>query len=133
MEANAEPPQAGNPAAEKRGRLLLLRKNTPARADEGFNAEPGGPFPQGFGRERGEEFRPPCGITAAITRGKTIQCFRMGEIESAAACDEELAPDGGLLLEKVDPAPRLRRDLGGPKPGGTATDDGDGDMPFRPL
>ena len=125
VKAHAGLAQALQPGAQQRCGLHPVRKDAPRRADEGRHPQCLDPLAQGLRREGGEQrfdLRP----AAAVTAGEGREGFRMGDVEPAAAGQQELAPHRRHRIEEIHLHPGPGQGFGSHQAGGATPDDGNG-------
>ncbi len=123
-EVHAGGAQAGEPGAQQRGGLHLLREHAPRAADEGGHAECRGPVAQRL-RAESLDHRREFGAARAVTREEGVERLAVGQVQAAAPGEQELAPDRGHGVEHRHRLARLGEDFGRHQPGRAAADDGD--------
>ena len=112
------------PRSQQRRGFHVGWKHPAGPADESFNAETMHPGAQGFRPESGQQ-RFNLGLTPAVTRQERRRRFRMGQIHSTLAGQQELAPDRWHGIVEIDLRAALAQYFGGHQAGRAAADDGD--------
>ena len=127
FEADAEPAQPLDPAAEQRRGLEGFRINAAAGGLEGFHAEVGGPIAESGGIETGDEAFPDFRrlVRAGVAGDEAVERFAVGEIQPAFSSDEEFPADGRFAVEKRDLQPCRGGHLRRAEAGRAAADDGE--------
>ena len=120
---SAEPHPVGiepaQPGAQQRRGLERGRKDAPAGADEGLDAEIRAPRSKGT-RAKDVERRLDMGRRHAVAGAKRRRVLVMCEVQPAASCQQELAARRGHAIVDGDSDAALREDLGSHEPGGPA-------------
>jgi hypothetical protein len=124
VEAHAVRVQSSHPTAQQRRGLEVGGKHAAGTADEGVDAQPARPRAQRIGIEIAQ----PSGdfvLAFAIAPRKRWHRLGVGEVESALAGDQELAPDRTLGVVQVDLDTRGACGFCRHQSGRSATDDGE--------
>ncbi len=124
VEANPLLAQPSHPAAQQGRRLEIAGKHAPRAADESVHAQPGGPAAQGVGVEPAQPVRHR-GLAGAIAGDEEVEGIGMGQVQSALAGDQELAPDRALGVVEIHLQPGRAQPFGGEQAGRPSADDGD--------
>ena len=117
--------EARQPGPQQGRGFQGLGKDASARSDENLLAQALRPGDQGAWRKRFQDWREPV-RRRAIARDEAIEGFGMGEIESTAAGDQELAPRRRHALINRHAKPGGAEKLGCHQSGRAGSDNRDG-------
>ncbi len=123
LEGDAGRSEAPEPGTQQRRSLHRLREHPPARSDERGLAKSLAPGAQVRGR-KSFDGRSKTWFGIAVASEQARELFAVRKIETAAAGEQELAPDRRHPIVDGHACPAAGDHLGRHQAGGTATDDG---------
>ena len=127
-DAGAETPRPRRRAAATRHAVARClersRKDPSARADERLLAETSTPGLQIRWREPGDGRAQECGCVA-VAIDEAVDVLAMGQVQAAAAGEQELASGRGHAVVERHPCSAVPQHLGGHEPGRSCADHGD--------